>query len=229
MVEGYTDVIALHQAGSRTRSPPAARRWGRGTSGCSAGSPSARSWPSTPTRRAHGPPSGLSRSRRSSLGPGDRDDHPPGPGPGRLRPQPRGRRGERAAKAAGRSRVHAAPHDRPRRSVAVEGQSPAVADVMPILSSSPIPCDGASTPISSPTSRGSPSPPFATMEPRRAGPSAVVAKARSACRLAQAEREMLKLLVRDPEVYDTYEPRLTDEHFRSAARAGRRRAAGCRG
>jgi hypothetical protein len=31
------------------------------------------------------------------------------------------------------------------------------------------------------------------------------------------EREMLKLLVRDREVYDTYGPRLTDEHFRSAS------------
>ena len=49
---------------SRTRWPRAARRWGRRTSGCSAGSRNARCWRSTRTRPARARPSARTRSRR---------------------------------------------------------------------------------------------------------------------------------------------------------------------
>ncbi|HVD70290.1 MAG TPA: DNA primase [Actinomycetota bacterium] len=102
----------------------------------------------------------------------------------------------------------------------VEGQSQAVADAMPILSK-----------LTDPVRRSE----YAHLVADLAGvtessvrqsldatakgrPTAVVVESpkRMSAR-DKLEREMLKLLVRDREVYDTYGPRLTDEHFRSAS------------
>ena len=154
VVEGYTDVIGSgRRRGSRTRWQRAARRWGRRTSGCSAGSRSARSWRSTPTRRARARPNAYAFQETYPVQ-AVVMIMPQGLDPADFVAK-HGADGVRAAAARSRPLVEYMV----RRTVArhdlstVEGQSAAVADALPSSKGSRTPCAAASTGTCWPTWR----------------------------------------------------------------------------
>ena len=232
VVEGYTDVIGLAQAGIENAVATCGTALGEGHFRLLSRFAQQASWRSTPMRPGRAP-----RSARSAIRavprPGRRDDHAGRIGSGRVRREARTGRGP----GGGQERspvggVHGQAHRGAADLSNVEGQSAAVASALPILQELTDPVRRSEyghlladlTGVSEDSVR--------TALDRRLGghPEQVAKTLKRLSARDRVEREMLRLLVRDGATFEAFAPQLTDDHVRTpggrAVLAGLREHAG---